>query len=99
MSRLFVLVNNELPLAYQGVQAGHAVAQWLIDHPNQTWNNSYLIYLGVSEQELHRWMYKLQTREMDFTIFREPDIDNDITAIACQADDHKLFRNLKLMGA
>lgn len=27
-----------MPLAYQGVQGGHALAQWLIDNPDQTWN-------------------------------------------------------------
>ena len=98
MSRLFVLVNNEMPLAYQGVQAGHAVAQWLIEHPNQTWNNNYLIYLGVSEKELHRWVTKLKYKNDDYSIFKEPDLDNKITAIACLADDKNIFKKLKLMG-
>ena len=99
MSRLFVLVNNKMPLPYQGVQGGHAVAQWLLEHPNQEWNNNYLIYLGVSEKELQRWIFKLDLKKIDYSFFKEPDLDNKITAIAILGDEHNLFKNLKLMGA
>ena len=33
MSKLYVIVRNDIPLAYQGVQGGHALAQWLLDNP------------------------------------------------------------------
>jgi hypothetical protein len=29
--KLYVLVDKTLPPAYQGVQAGHAVAEWLLN--------------------------------------------------------------------
>jgi len=98
MSRLFVLVNNEMPLAYQGVQGGHAVAQWLLEHPSQTWNNNFLIYLGVSEKELQKWIFKLNLKKIDYSYFKEPDLGNKITAIAILGDEHNLFKKLKLMG-
>jgi hypothetical protein len=101
MKRLYILVNNQLQLAYQGVQAGHAVAQWLIEHPNQTWNNDYLIYLGVNENQLKQWMFRLDLHKLDYSKFVEPDIGNKVTAIAIQLPEEcsGLFENLKLMGA
>jgi hypothetical protein len=45
MKRLYVLVNKRLSPVYGCVQGGHAVAQWLLDNPGQTWNNNFLIYL------------------------------------------------------
>jgi len=31
-NRLNILIRSEYPLEYQGVQGGHAVAQWLLDN-------------------------------------------------------------------
>lgn len=101
MEKLYILVNNEMFLPYQGVQGGHALAQWLLEHPNQTWNNNYLIYLGVSELELEKWIFKLGMKKIDFSFFQEPDLDNKVTAIACQLDEKhsNMFEKLKLMGS
>lgn len=96
MQKLYVVIRNDIPLAYQGVQGGHAVAQWLIENPNQTWNNDYLIYLQV--EDLNKFMFKLDLKEIKYSKFIEPDMDNQITAIACQSKD-KMFEKLKLMGA
>lgn len=45
MKKLYVLIDQKLDAVYGCVQGGHAVAQWLLEHPNQDWNNNYLIYL------------------------------------------------------
>ena len=66
--KLYVLVRTDLKGSSSAVQAGHAVAQWMLDNPNQTWNNQTLIYLNVGDSEaLHRWETKLRYREMEFT--------------------------------
>lgn len=88
--RLYVLVDKSLEPVYGCVQGGHAVAQWLLEHPEQKWNNSYLIYLRCNLYSLKRRLTKLGK---DFSIFKEPDLDNRITALACE-DDGRLFRNL-----
>lgn len=98
MSKLFILIRNDIPLAYQGVQGGHAVAQWLLDNPQQTWNNNILVYLKVKDlQDLKRWMFRLDLKQIKYSQFVEPDIGDEITAIASQAND-KVFEKLNLVG-
>jgi hypothetical protein len=85
-------VNHNLPPIYGCVQAGHAVAQWLLDNrATQVWNNSYLIYLYA---DLEKWIYKLTQKSYKFSTFNEPDLNNQLTAIAIE-NDGSIFRNLK----
>lgn len=88
--RLYVLIDKSLEPVYGCVQGGHAVAQWLLEHPEQKWNNSYLIYLRANLFSIRR---KLVKRGKDFSEFKEPDLNNKLTAIACE-DSGKLFRDL-----
>ena len=88
--RLYVLIDKSLEPIYGCVQGGHAVAKWLLDHPTQEWNNSYLIYLKCNLYSLRRRLIKIGK---DFSEFREPDLNNKITAIACE-DSGRTFRNL-----
>jgi len=92
--RLYVLIDKELEPVYGCVQGGHAVAQWLLEHPNQNWNNSYLIYLKCNLYSMKR---RLKRLEQDFSEFKEPDLGNKLTAIAIE-NDGRLFRNLKLVA-
>lgn len=77
-------------VVYKG---GHAVAQWLLEHPNQDWNNNYLIYLYA---DLDKWKVRLDLVNKDHSSFYEPDLDNQLTAIALQ-DDGRMFKKLKLV--
>jgi hypothetical protein len=90
-----VLVRKDLSESYRAVQAGHAVAEWLLR--DQTWQNETLVYLGVdNENELTKWKRKLEFRNMKYAAFREPDIGNQLTAIATLTDG-KIFKKLKLI--
>ncbi len=94
MKRLYVLIDQKLDVVYGCVQGGHAVAQWLLEHPNQDWNNNYLIYLYA---DLDKWKVRLDLVNKDYSSFYEPDLDNQLTAIALQ-DDGRMFKKLKLVG-
>ena len=74
--------------------ATKAVAQFLLDNPDQTWNNNYLIFLSGN---LEKEMYRLESKKLKFTMFKEPDLDNAVTAIALTGEVN-LFKNLKLLG-
>ncbi len=55
------------------------------------------MYLGVpSELDLKVWTMKIEEKEIPFTIFREPDIGNQITSLAAVTEG-KVFSNLKLL--
>lgn len=91
--RLYVLISNKLDPIYGCVQGGHAVAEWLLNHPNQDWNNNYLIYVSA---DVSKWKERLDFLEIKYTEFREPDLDYETTAIAVLNND-KLFKKLKLI--
>ena len=93
MQRLYILIDKSLTPVYGCVQGGHAVAQWLLNHPKQTWNNNYLIYLQASVEE---WKNKLNYLGIDYTQFNEPDLGNRTTSLAVLGND-KLFKKLKLV--
>lgn len=103
MKRLYVIVRKKMKCSIPAVQAGHALAQWMLDNPEQAkeWNNSYLIYLQLKNLiKLDRWMFKLDTKNIPYTVFREPDLDNEPTAIAVyleEEDGKRLFKDLKLL--
>ena len=93
MKKLYVLIDQKLDEVYGCEQGGHAVAQWLLEHPNQDWNNNYLIYLYA---DLDKWKVRLDLVNKDYSSFYEPDLDNQLTAIALQ-DDGRMFKKLKLV--
>lgn len=91
MSKCCIIKNNTPELRQRLEQAGHAVAQWLLEHPNQNWNNNYLY------ADLDKWRFRLDLTNKDYSTFHEPDLNNQLTAIALQ-DDGRMFKKLKLVG-
>lgn len=92
--RLYVLIRKDLSRSQQAVQAGHAVAEYLLKRPSTQWDNGTLIYLSVcSEQELREWAEKLGDR---CVWFLEPDIGNQMTALAVESDGEE-FDGLRLL--
>ena len=95
--KLYVLVRKDLPRKYQAVQAGHAVAEYLLRVPRLVWDNGTLIYLSVrNEMELASWGEKLTKEKINWCGFREPDIGNQLTAIATVSDG-TAFNSLRLL--
>jgi hypothetical protein len=48
------------------------------------------------ENHLKSWVDRLEVRGKEFSIFREPDIGNEVTSLA-MVDEGKLFAKLKLL--
>lgn len=92
-NRLYVIVDTSLSPVYGCVQGGHAVANWLLEHPKQTWNNQYLIYVYGN---VKGWIKKLERTGHDFSVFCEPDLKNQSTAIAI-LNRGTMFKKLKLV--
>lgn len=95
--KLYVVVREDLSPSYRAVQAGHAVAEFLLRGPTSIWTNGILVYLGVNdERELRWWSDRLTHKNIDWVGFEEPDIGNQLTAVASLGND-KIFKRLKLM--
>ena len=98
MKKLYILIRKDLSFSQQAVQAGHAVAQFMLEHGQVSeWKNHTLIYLGVEdERSLTHWTEKMNMKNLQWTCFREPDIGDQMTAIACYTDS-RIFSNLRLI--
>jgi Peptidyl-tRNA hydrolase PTH2 len=76
-----------LELGYQAVQSIHAAIQFKFEHPEISLNwfekSNYLGLLSVvNEVELIALIEQATEKGIPLSVFREPDIDNQITAIA-----------------
>ena len=103
--RVYVLVRKDLAPVHQAVQAGHALAGWLLGCHGRyrtqggygTWENGTLVYLHVEDEaELLRWHEQLT--EAGAVLFREVDMAGQATALAVGPEARKLVRDLRLMA-
>jgi len=79
------------------VQGAHALAQFALNHPEKfsEWGNKTIVFLGIRNLiEMRFWMRKLFEEKKVCIGFMEPDIDNQITGIACY-DTGEIFKKLK----
>lgn len=84
INRLIVVTREDLKPGYQIAQSGHAISQFLLDHPDlgKQWNNNYLISLAVSsEEKLENLLRKLNRIGHRVSYFTEPDINDQLTSI------------------
>jgi len=96
--KMFVLARKDLDPVYGGVQGGHALVAYSLKGDKSLfneWENSDLIYLGVpNENALKLWTQKLTDMKKTWIGFREPDLQNQLTAIACISTE-ETFKNLQ----
>lgn len=62
--------------------------------------SNYLCCLEASKDKIDQILYKLDYLGIKYNVFNEPDIQNQMTAVAVEAisrqQHKKLFKNLKL---
>jgi hypothetical protein len=92
-----VIVRKDLSISQQAVQAGHALAAYLLERSFFRWKNETLIYLGVKGlRQLNNLKDKLELFGIPYSEFHEPDLNNEVTAIA--TDEHcELFERMNLL--
>lgn len=100
---LYAFVRSDLSPAQQAVQAAHAVLEaGVAFYDPQTQEHPHLIILSVkNERALIKASLKLSHCGYNFKEFREPDIGNELTAIACEpvsGDKRLFFQKYPLMG-
>ncbi len=97
--------RRDLPIGTQALQSGHAAIDFQYQHPvvANEWQNqsNYLVFLTVAnEAELIKLVSKAILTGIKHTIFREPDINNEITAVAFEPSEAamKLTSSCPLLG-
>ena len=90
--KLRVVTREDISVGYQSVQSGHAAIQFQHEHPElaKLWykQSNYLAFLTTTnEQELEKLIRKAEAKGITHSIFREPDIGNQITAVTFEASD------------
>ena len=96
--KMYVLVRNDLETTYRCVQGGHALAQFALENPEELieWNNETIVFLACRGiDELLNYHIKAMDRCLPVSSFEEPDLNNQLTGIACYCDG-RLFKKLPL---
>ncbi|MEM7244702.1 MAG: hypothetical protein AAF533_05130 [Acidobacteriota bacterium] len=89
--RLHVIVRTDLSRIQQAVQAGHGVAEWLLQstlvQPSRRgWWNGTLVYLGVEDEDALRRLHGV----CGGVLFHEPDRNHEATALALLGEHQQL---------
>ena len=100
-----VVSRRDLPVGTQALQSAHALADFIYQHPleSKEWHtkSNYLVFLTVADEEqLIKLISKAILMGIKHTVFREPDLDNQITAVAFQPSEQarKLTSSCPLLG-
>lgn len=87
--KLFLITRQDLSPGYQAVQSCHALRQFTAEHPEKDleWftTSNYLALLSVkNEHELRKLFIDAKESGLKCSGFEEPDVDNELTAIAIE---------------
>lgn len=103
-AKLVTVTRQDLTSGYKAVQSTHAAINFIFEHYGRAspWFNesNYLVQLEVkTEQDLIDLVEKFEKNNLHYTVFREPDIGNQITAIAVEPSKitQKLVSNIPLL--
>lgn len=85
--KLYIVTRNDLDPGYQAVQSIHAMRQFVAEHPevDRHWFevSNYLALLATdTESDICDLIAHACDKGIRFSVFREPDIGNQITAVA-----------------
>lgn len=99
--KLYIVVRNDLSPGQQAVQSCHALREFVERYPDEDrrWfeNSNTLVLLGVANSRgLFRLFDRACNQDVPVALFREPDMNNDVTAIAIGPLGRNLCRNLSL---
>jgi hypothetical protein len=91
--RLYILVRADLPLGLQVAQACHAAREWTLAHPQVDVGDN-LVVLHVPNQDA---LLELTNAAPEHLLFREPDLQNEATALALPGEARRRLSSLPLV--
>lgn len=101
MEKLYLVVRADLHPGQQAVQACHAMREFAAEHPcvEVDWyvNSNHLALLSTpNERALLELVRKATRKQLKHSVFREPDRQGELTAIALEPRAKPLLRKLPL---
>lgn len=84
MCKMYVAVRKDLKSIYKMVQGSHGLAQFALEHTQlfNKWHNETIVFIDVKNiNGLITLANKLEKSNVKFSVFREPDIGNELTSI------------------
>lgn len=99
--KLFLVVREDLSPGAKAVQACHAMKAYNVTYPEEdrAWyenSNTLALLEAKDETELEDLLAKAKSKGIPAIEFREPDRDDEITAIAIGPSGRKLCSSLPL---
>lgn len=101
--KLYLVTRSDLSPGQQAIQAAHAMRQFIAVHPNldRAWfefSNTLVLLSVPDEKALLRLLRKAEDRDLKTAVFREPDLNYSVTAVALEPTQasQRLCRNFSL---
>lgn len=99
-SKVYVVTRDDLPAGQQAVQSCHALAEFVLEFGPlaRTWQqeSNTLALLSVPDEITLEGLARSAERRCAVIRFREPDRNNELTAIALGPEGRRLVQNLPL---
>lgn len=96
---IYVFCRKNLTTSQQAVQAGHALLE-LTNKVEMEHHPSSVFIVVKSEEKLKMVLKELIDNNINFSIFREPDLNNEITSVATEPlfdDKRDLLKRFQLL--
>ena len=75
----------------------HAVLEFAAKYWDSVEQSTMVVLEVKNKWQLEKWAQDLEDQDKMFAIFHEPDIANELTALAC-FDEGEIFRRLNLVS-
>jgi len=104
MNKLYTIVRSDIPAGAQVAQTAHAVAAFASAHPDQfkAWaepeQRNIVCLVAPARAELESLLARLVAAGVACAAFRETDLGEELTGIACAEEAAKLLSSLPLAG-
>ncbi len=101
VDRLYLVTRSDLEPGPQAVQAAHALREFAALHPEldkhwYTTSNTLAFLAAKDETSLEKLIEKATAKGVACAPFREPDLDNALTAVAFAPDARRILSHLPL---
>lgn len=101
MSKLYVVVRNDLSIGLQAAQAAHALREFQEEHPEleRAWFIESKTLVLLQTPDVEEFAARAAREGVTHALNYEPDLDGMLTAVALGPDAKKMVRDLPLIGA